>query len=319
MSGPDSVTTTSGAPAAGSAAAERPRAIAALVAAGTLWGTTYIAGKIALEQTGPVWLIVFRLALASGVLLPLVPWRRIGAQVRTGGVTGSDAWRVVAGALVSGYIVFVMQFEGLARTTAASASLLVAVAPPLLAIGAALVDGERASRAAWAAVALSALGVVLLVGEPGPGRSVLGDALCAASMAGAVGWTLLSRRVAHRIGALPAMAVQFALAGVLVLPWAFWREGPPPALSGGALAAVVWMGIACTAGTFVLFTWGVMRVEAARAGVLSNVEPVIGSALGVWLLGETLGPWALAGGALLVVAAVVAVRAGPARPHVAEP
>ena len=129
------------APGSATAAAERPRAIAALVAAGTLWGTTYIAGKVALEQTGPVWLIVFRLALASLVLLPLVPWRRIAALVRTGDVTRSDGWRVVAGALVSGYIVFVMQFEGLARTTAASASLLVAVAPPLLAIGAALVDG----------------------------------------------------------------------------------------------------------------------------------------------------------------------------------
>ena len=291
--------------------AERRRAFAALFTAGLLWGATFLAGKVAFEQVGPVWLIVYRLALASVVLLPLVPWRRLVAQWTSGETGPADAARVIAGAAVAGYIVFVMQFEGLARTTASSAALLVAVAPPLLAVGAAVVDGERAGRAAWTAVGLSVVGVALLVGAPGPGRTLLGDALCVASMTGAVGWTLLSRRIGHRVGALPAMALQFAAAGVLVLPFALWREGPPPALSGAPLAAVVFMGVACTAGTFVLFTWGVMRVEAARAGVISNVEPVVGSVLGVVFLSETLGVYALAGGALLVAAAVLAVTAAP--------
>ena len=290
---------------------ERSQAFAALVVAGTLWGATFAAGKLALTQTGPAWLIVWRLGLASAVLLPLVPWRRLAAQWAAGDVGPADAARVAVGALVAGYIVFVMQVEGLVRTTASSAALLVAVAPPLLAVGAAVVDGERAGLAAWVAVALSVLGVALRVGAPGAGRTLAGDALCVASMVGAVGWTLLSRRVGLRIGALPAMALQFALGGLLVLPFALWREGPPPALSGGPLWAVLFMGVFCTAGTFVLFTWGVMRVEAARAGVISNIEPVVGSVLGVVLLGETLGPWALAGGALLVAAAVVAVSAPP--------
>jgi drug/metabolite transporter (DMT)-like permease len=297
-----------GGPTAGTSDADRRRAFAALLGAGTLWGGTFVAGKAVLEQIGPVWLIVWRLGLASAVLLPLVPWRRLAAEWRSGALGPTDAGRVLVGALLAGYVMFVLQFEGLARTTAASASLIVAVAPPLLAVGAAVVDGERAGRAAWVAVALSALGVVLLVGVPGPGRTLLGDALCVASMVGASAWTLLSRRIGHRVGAVPATALQFALAGLLVLPFAFWREGPPPALSGWPLASVLFLGVACTAGTFVLWTWGVMRVEAARAGVIGNVEPVVGSVLGVALLGETLGPLALVGGALLVAAAVVASR-----------
>jgi len=272
-------------PTAGASAQDRRRAAIALLAAGTLWGGTFVAGKAALTQVGPTWLIVWRLGLASAVLLPLVPWRRLAADWRAGALGPADAGRVLAGALLAGYVMFVLQFEGLARTTAASASLLVAVGPPLLAVGAAVVDGERAGRAAWAAVALSAVGVVLLVGAPGPGRTLLGDALCVASMAGAAAWTLVARRVAFRVGAVPATALQFALGGLLLVPFALWREGPPPALSGVPLAAVVFMGVACTAGTFVLWTWGVMRVEAARAGVIGNVEPVVGSALGVVLLG----------------------------------
>ena len=288
--------------------AERRRAFAALFTAGVLWGSTFLVGKIVLAAIGPTWLIVWRLGLASLVLLPLVPWPRLAAQWTRGEVGWPDAARVVVGSLVAGYVVFVMQFEGLARTTSSSAALLVAVAPPLLAVGAAVVDGERAGRTAWLAIAVSAAGVVLLVGAPGPGRSLLGDALCAGSMVGAVAWTLLSRRVGRRVGALPAMALQFAVGGLLLLPFALWREGPPPSLGGWPLVGVVFLGTVCTAGTFVLFTWGVMRVEAARAGVISNVEPVVGTLLGVLILGDHLGPFSIAGGALLVVAALLATR-----------
>ena len=72
--------------------------------------------------------------------------------------------------------------------------------------------------------------------------------------------------------------------------------------------AVLTLGTTCTALTFWLFTWGLVRVEAARAGVLSNVEPAVGAALGVVLLGETLGPLAVVGGALLILAALLASR-----------
>ncbi len=293
----------------GVAPAERRRAFAALLTAGVLWGTTFALGKHLMDEIGPSWLIVARLSLASAVLLPLVPWRRIAGLWTAGEIGPPDAARVLVGALIAAYIVFVMQFEGLRLTTASSAALLVAVAPPLLAVGAAVVDGERAGRTAWTAIALSAMGIVLLVGAPGPGRTLVGDLLCAGSMVGATAWTLVSRRLGHRVGALPAMAFQFALGGLLLLPFAFWREGPPPALGAGALWSLLFLGVVCTAVTFVLFTWGVMRVEAARAGVISNVEPVVGSVLGVVFLGEHLGPWALVGGGLLVAAALLATRA----------
>lgn len=283
---------------------ERGRAYLALVTAGVLWGASFLLGKVALEEIGPTWLIAVRFGMASAVLLPLVRWRRLV-------LTPGDWVRIGIGAVLAGPVMFVLQFEGLARTTASSAALLVAVAPPLLAVGAALVDGERADRATWLAIAASAAGVVLLVGAPGVGRTLLGDALCVVSMVGAVVWTLLSRRIARRIGALPAVALQFAVGGVLVTALAVLREGPMPSLSPPVWGAVAFLGVGCTAITFVLWNWGVLRVEAARAGVIGNVEPIVGSTLGVVLLGEHLGPLALGGGALLVAAAFLATRPAP--------
>lgn len=283
---------------------ERKRAFAALAAAGVLWGASFLLGKIALEGVGPTWLIVLRFAIASAVLLPAVRWRRLS-------MTRRDWTTVAVGAVLAGPVVFVVQFEGLARTTASSAALLVAAVAPMLAVGAALVDGERAGRAAWAAIAVSTVGAVMLVGAPGPGRTLLGDALCAAAMAGAVVWTLLTRRLTRRVGALASTALQFAAALVLLVPMALVREGPLAPMPADAWAAVVALGLGCTAVTFWLWNWGVARVEAARAGVFANIEPVVGTALGVGLLHERLGPWSLAGGALLLAATVLAARADP--------
>ncbi|MEM1054998.1 MAG: DMT family transporter [Bacteroidota bacterium] len=283
---------------------DRRLGLAAIVGAGLLWSVTFILGKVALEEITPTWLIAWRFGLAALCLVPFVPWREVT-------LGRWELSRVAVGGTMAALVVFLLQFEGLALTTASSAALLVAVAPPGFALAAYWVDGERPTRTVWAAIALSVLGIGLLVGQPGPGRTLLGDALCVLSMLGAVAWTLLSRRIARRTGAAAATALQFAFGmGVLLLLGTI-RGGPAVPASAAAWGAVFALGTACTALTFWLFTWGLLRVEAARAGVLANVEPAVGALLGVWLLGETLGGWAVVGGMLLIAAAILATRADP--------
>ncbi len=89
-------------------------------------------------------------------------------------------------------------------------------------------------------------------------------------------------------------------------------NGPPNlSLSTGGLAAILALGIGCTAVTFGLWNWGLLHVEAARGGVFGNLEPLVGAGLGVAFLGDVLGPFSLAGGVLLLVAAFLVTR--PAR------
>lgn len=289
----------------------RRLAYAAIATAAVLWGASFLLGKLALAEVPPSYLILYRFVLASAVMLPFVGWKRLAWSRPT-------AWLVLACALVAGPLMFLVQFEGLSRTTASSAALLVAAAPPMLALAAAVFDGERPTRLAWFAIGLATVGAVLLVGRPGPGRTLLGDGLVLTSIVAAVGWTLLARRLSRRIGALAATALQFALGAVILVPIAWGLEGPPPlALTGGTWASVLALGIACTAVTFGLWNWGMLHVEAARGGVLGNLEPLIGAALGVVFLGDVLGPFSLAGGVLLLVAAVLVTR--PVHPRAIAP
>jgi drug/metabolite transporter (DMT)-like permease len=77
-----------------------------------------------------------------------------------------------------------------------------------------------------------------------------------------------------------------------------------------AWVALVISGLACTATTTLLWNWGIHHVPASRAGVFLNIEPALGSFLGVKLLGEHLGPYAWLGGGLILAAAVTLTSRG---------
>jgi drug/metabolite transporter (DMT)-like permease len=105
---------------------------------------------------------------------------------------------------------------------------------------------------------------------------------------------------------------------VIVLgPWAIspiahiHDQGLPVAnVSATAWIALAISGILCTATTTLLWNWGIHHVPASRAGVFLNIEPALGSILGVELLGEKLGPYAWLGGALILAAAIALTSRG---------
>ncbi|MDX1438471.1 MAG: EamA family transporter [Rubricoccaceae bacterium] len=271
----------------------------ALAAAGALWGTSFLFGKIALEEMGPAYLVLYRFVLASAVLIPFVP--RIRPRI-----SRRDVYLLLVGAFLMGPLMFLLQFEGLDRTTASSAALIVGTAPPLMAIGGFLLDGERPTSVAWIAVLISSIGVALLIGGPGAGRTFVGDLLVFISIVAAVVWTLLTRRVARRVGVVTATTILFGIGTLILLPFAIALEGPPPlALSSGAWMAIIALGFVCTAFTFWLWNWGLQHAQASQAGIFNNLEPLVGAFLGVVLLGEQLGRLAVLGGAMVIAAAFV--------------
>ena len=89
----------------------------------------------------------------------------------------------------------------------------------------------------------------------------------------------------------------------MIAVWVLLQDGAPP-VHGVPLSA--WLasaasGLFCTAGSTLLWNWGIHHVPASRAAVFLNIEPMLGSFLGVELLGDRLGPLAWIGGVLILV------------------
>jgi drug/metabolite transporter (DMT)-like permease len=284
------------------------RAYLALAAAGSLWGTGFLLGKIALRELDVPHMLLYRLSLAAAGFLPILLARRVA-------IDRADWPSVTIAALLGVPVLFLLQFEGLARTTVSHAALMVGAAPIFLGVGASWFTHERLTPRLWMLLVVSTVGALLIVfGSTAPAGggqrpSVLGDSLVVVSLVAAVGWVLISKRLMQRYTSSVVTAVVMVTGTVLLDAWVLATSGPPPVhLSTPTWLALVAQGLLATTAATLLWNYGVARVAASEAGVFVNLEPALGALLGVVILGETLGWSGLAGGALIIGAAVLAAR-----------
>lgn len=264
-----------------------------------IWGVSFLFGKIALREMPASHLVLGRFLIASILLFPTL-WR-FWSSFRW-----SDFFPFVAAGILMVPMMMLLQFGGLALTSATSAALIVGTLPVMMAIGGMIFDGDRLGSKGWVAVGLSTAGAVALVGTPAAGRSLLGDMLVFLSTIASMLWVILSRRLLQRYEALPATAFMIILGTIVLAPISIWMDGIPTldynALTWSSLGV---LGAGCTALTYSLWNWGIQRVSASRAGVFVNFEPLVGAILGIMVLGEPFNIATLFGGALILLAAII--------------
>lgn len=284
---------------------------AACALAGSLWGTGFFFGRLALNEMPVEYMVLYRFLFASLGMLPVAITQRVR-------LTRDELRMLLISAFFGVPVQFLIQFHGLARTTVSHASLMVGSMPVLLGVTAAIFAGERLDLAGWAALVASAVGAGLIVlgshpnaGAPG-GPSLTGDLMVLISLVTSLSWIILSKRL--MLSHSPAVVTAYTiLAGtVMLILWTallglLHGMAPLPLahVSPTAWAALAASGLACTATTTLLWNWGIHHVPASRAGVFLNIEPALGAVLGVRLLGEQIGPFTWAGGALIVGSALV--------------
>jgi drug/metabolite transporter (DMT)-like permease len=285
--------------------------------AGCLWGTGFFFGKLALREMSVGHMVLYRFLFATLGMLPMMLTAR-GSRNADPKWSGREIRILLLSAALGIPIQFLLQFTGLARTTVSHASLMVGTMPVLLALGATLFAGERLDWIGWLALSGSTVGAALIVlggheaGAAGVAPSLGGDLLVVLSLTIALGWILLNKSLMQAHGPLPVTAYGI-LAGTLMLAaWVIAVDGLPPvrAVSLTAWLALAASGVLCTATTTLLWNWGIHHVPASRAGVFLNIEPALGSLLGVELLGDKLGPFAWIGGGLILAAAVTLTTRG---------
>jgi drug/metabolite transporter (DMT)-like permease len=130
-------------------------------------------------------------------------------------------------------------------------------------------------------------------------------------MFAAVAMILCSKRLMAEYDALQVTATMLIAGTVMLLVWVELTRPLRFRFSLQTWAAVAAQGLLATAAAYLFWNWGLSRIPAARAGVFLNLEPVVGTLLGLLVLHEKLGKAAVLGGILIVGAAVYFSR----RPH----
>ena len=248
-------------------------------------------------------MVLYRFLFAMVVLLPLLVTHRPGLNRREWGL-------LLVASFLGVPLQFLIQFYALSITTVSHASLMVGTMPVILAVGAAVYAHERMDWVGWVALAGSTCGAGLIALGGGAhskgGATLTGDALVVVSLMIALFWILLNKQLMGRHSHIVVTAYGLLLGTLMLMVWVPVRYGMPP-VSGVSMKtwlALAASGVLCTATTTLLWNWGMTQVPASQAGVLLNMEPLIGSLLGVIVLGERLGPSAWVGGGLILASAV---------------
>jgi len=205
---------------------------------------------------------------------------------------------------------------------------MVGAMPVFLAVSAVLFAGEQLDWLSWLALCGSTAGAAMVVlggNHATTGRetpTLAGDLLVIVSLISALAWILLSKKL-MQTHSPPAVTAYTIYSGTIMM--VIWMAGsrlfafmvhakvepmPFAHVSTTAWVALGISGLLCTATTTLLWNWGIHHVPASRAGVFLNIEPALGSILGVELLGEKLGPYAWLGGALILVGAITLTTRG---------
>jgi drug/metabolite transporter (DMT)-like permease len=274
------------------------------------FGTMGIFGKLAYDAGANVGtLLAIRFAIAAALL-----WTALVATGRLGELRALGRRDVVA-ALALGALGYSAQaggyFAALERIDPSLLGLLLYTFPVMVTVAAIVLGRERASGRTAVALALSCIGITLvLAGAASGALDPLGTALGLGAAVIYSAYILVSDGVAARVGALAlgtlvctGAAAMVALVGLA----GGWLD--PGALSAEGFGWVAAIGVVSTAAAIGLFFAGLARVGPSAAAILSTLEPVVTVALAFVAFGTALGPAQLAGGALVLAAALV-VQAG---------
>jgi DME family drug/metabolite transporter len=246
--------------------------------------------------------------LLRGRRRPIVSWRALPVSAR----------RSLLLAIVVGAALNLLIFLAFERTTVALALLGFYTYPALVAAASVLLGRERLDRVHAVALVLALGGMVAVVlGGIDPSTAIqldalgigaaLGAALCqAVFVLASRGYAVVPTDQAMAtilVGSgVTAAAVTIATGGVAALTM--------PLGSPGVLGLLIVVGIFAAAVPSFLFLTGIRRIGGVRTGIVMLAEPVVGVALAGVFLAEGVSPLQVAGGATILLAALIVQRTG---------
>jgi DME family drug/metabolite transporter len=292
---------------------------AIVLVAATLFGTLGPLSRVAYEAGfGPLSLVAWRATFGAVVLVlavgwgvsrgrPLVPLAHIDRRARLG----------LAVATVAATTLNLAMFAAFQRIPVALALLAFYTYPAMTAAVAVVLGHEPLDRPRAVALGLATGGMMLvLTGQfesGGLGLDPIGIALALSAAVSQTVFVTVSRDAYRSIPADQSMVAIFLgtiVAGTgLALIGGAGTELTLPLREPSVLPILVVTGVGAAALPSLLFLNGIRLIGGTRAAILMLLEPVVGAGLAAVLLGETLQPIQVLGGAGILAAALVLQRA----------
>ncbi|MEO5896302.1 MAG: DMT family transporter [Vicinamibacterales bacterium] len=297
-----------------------------------IWGINYSIVKRALVEIDPQAFNALRMVIASVVFLTIiVVIRQLPSSLTWQSHPGGDAqvvasiwhspapvtareWVALAALGIVGHAAYQYLFiGGLALTTVANSSLLLAATPVVIAIASAALGEEAVAPLHWAGAVLSLAGIFIVVGDGMAlgGVSLRGDAMMLGAVVCWAAYTLGARHLMARHSPVGVTGVSMMVGTSIYVPLV-WRHVTSTrwrALSPGTWIAIGYSSLFALCVAYTIWYVAVRQIGSARTSVYSNLIPIVAMLTAVLFLGEHL-TFTRVAGATAVLVGVALTRVG---------
>ncbi len=259
-----------------------------LITANILWAASYVAAKFVLRDTSVNLMLALRMSISALVLLPLLIALRKELNL-----TRKDIPQLALLALAGFVINKILEYGGLALTTASDVALLITSESIFTAALSWILLRERFKRMTGAALLLGLLGVYLIVE-----RSLVPNI---PSGGGAL----------RIIGDLMVVLALLLEAFYTVRGKALLVKHPPLLITAASIVGwlgVLWMALMSTVVAYFAWFRGLASVDGSAAASALFVQPLLGTVLAIVLLNEQLTPMTVIGGMLIMLSVYLISR-----------
>jgi drug/metabolite transporter (DMT)-like permease len=286
-----------------------------------IWGSNYPIMKSAVAEIDPLAFNALRLSEASMVMLAVMAFVRRRARTSAPAaddrhdlasifftpakVTRSDWFRLGALGLVGHCLYQYCFISGLARTSVANSSLIIAMTPVIVALITAAGGHDRVRPLHWAGTLLSLAGIYFVVGHGArlSGDSLAGDALVVVAVVCWATYTVASRALMVRHSPVGVTGISMTVGTLLFVPlaWGPLAQLNWSAVTTGTWIALIYSGVFSICVAYTIWYAAVREIGSARTSVYSNLVPIVAMVTAVLWLGEPLSPTKVGGATAVLV------------------
>ncbi|MBU0970152.1 MAG: DMT family transporter [Proteobacteria bacterium] len=270
--------------------------MAAVLTAVFLWGSSFSAMRIVLNDLTPMAAIFLRLFIASLCIIPFAGKLIRPILQKNGGKKNRKKgdWKLLGGmVLFQPCLYFAFESRALIYTTSSQAAIVSACLPLMAGVAAWIFLSEAINAKVIIGLVLSITGVILLtlfqnqsVTAPNP---ILGNLLELMAMVAACGYMILVKQLSSRYNTWTLTALQVMGGTLFFLPGVFPLLSADPAIwTLKLILLLLFLGPCVSLGAFGLYNYGIRTIAVSKASICINLIPVIAMLLGWLVLGETL-------------------------------
>lgn len=279
--------------------------VLAITLTAILWGLSFLSIKVSVMVIPPMTLALMRFLMASAILLAMLKIIEPGTKF-----SRRDVPALAVAGLIGITMYFFFENNGVKLTTASVASIIIATVPIMSILADYIFFRSPLSALKISCVIISIFGVYLVAGAnisgPGGRGNLAGNLFMIGAAVCWVIYSIVTRPLGKKYSQLAIVTYQTIFGTLSLVPLSLLERGSWQAVPAHVMMNVGYLGIFCSALGYYLYVYAMKRLGMGVVSIFINLIPVVTVVSSYFILGETIGPAQMGGGALIVASVYLA-------------